>query len=201
MPKGSTGESPKAQRDRIRRALLKCLKPIQEQEDSFLGCLLAFGAYPLIVWIIRIYFDTSWLASLGWAVLGWLAPLLVFGMYIDSAEKRSRGRGYEVFERTYAPGGERRAVALSVLRDMARDEAHSHSKAASLLLTELGEDLLSEPAPESQLKEQLKEVAANSDDLAPVEWKEPMPAPPRQPRRYDHIPLDPEDPDGAERKH
>lgn len=207
MAEASADESEKAQRDRIRRALLKCLKPIQAQEDSYLGCLLVLGAYPAAVLFIRLYLEMSLLASLGWGVLAWIGPLAVFGLYIESAERRAKGRGYEMFEMTYAPGSQRRTVALTILRQMARDEAHSHSKSASLLLTELGEDLLTEPPPEMQLKEQLEDAIVKPEVVhAPIEWKDPpreVPRnePSRSRRRYEHIPLEPEDPDDSERKH
>ena len=200
MVASGPGESRKVQRDRIRRSLLKCLKPIQAQEDSFMGCLAAVGTYPILVLLIRFYFDTSLLASIGWAVPAWFVPLGCFGLYNEAAERRSRTRGYELFEMTYAPGSTRRVLAISVLREMS-DGVHSHSAAASLLLAELGEDQLTEPPPETQLDEQLDTLVTEPEsDLNPFQWREPQDKEPdrvshRPTRRYDHIPLEPEDPE------
>ena len=74
--------------------------------------------------------------------------------------------------------------------------------AATHLLTELGEGGLTVPSPEGQLDDALDEVErAAPEDLAPIEWNAPEEtaperdsAPERQ--RYDHIPLEPEDPEG-----
>ena len=194
----------KAQRARIRRTLTKFLVPIRKQEDSVVGCLLVLGAYPALVLIVRIAFETSLVGSLLWAIGAWLFPLAAFGYYIDIAEKRVRTQAYERFEMTYASENARRDLAIVVLHDIARDSAHTQSDAASKLLTELGEDQPSAPAAEVQLDEELKEAASKSEkDLPPLEWKErrnPNAASSKAPRRrrYDHIPLEPEDRDDSE---
>jgi len=189
----------KAQRARIRRTLTKFLIPIQKQEDSLVGCLLALGAYPVLVLIIRIFFDTSLVGSLLWGVGAWLFPMAAFGYYIDVAEKRVRTKAYEMFEMTYSSDRARRELAISVLHDIAGDSAHSHTVAASKLLTELGEDTPSAPAPEAQLDEAIEEATAKPEkDLPPIEWEAPQDGKDKdsaRKRRYDHIPLEPEDRD------
>ena len=107
-----------------------------------------------------------------------------------------------MFEMTYAPGSPRRELAISVLGEIAREDMHSHRAAATHLLTELGEGGLTVPSPEGQLDDALDEVErAAPEDHAPIEWNAPQEtaperdsAPERQ--RYDHIPLEPEDPEG-----
>ncbi len=202
-----------ADRGRIKRTLIKrCLKPIVNEEDrTGTFALVALAAFPVMIAAIRYFSDLGWWATMGGAVGGEFLVFALFGLRVESGERSCLEKAWENFDKYYPHRNPNRPAAVQILRELAQTGADARSKAATRLLSEIGEDVLHNQSTEEQLEKGLKplQVPRQKKRAGPAlvkvadEWPKVSPSISDQPtmkqkrraRQFDYIPLDPQDGD------